>query len=100
MKRTPIRRVSKKQAARLAEYRKVKAEWALIHRFCEIGPILHKAGYAVQCKRITDHPHHVRGRSGSLLSDTRYWKASCRGECHPAFLHNNPGIARELGLLQ
>ncbi len=100
MKRTPIRRVSKKLAARKAVYRKVVAAWLPLHPWCEIGPVLHKAGYRVRCKKITEHPHHVRGRTGDLLTDTRYFKASCGGECHPAFIHNNPGIARQLGLLE
>ncbi len=100
MKRTPIRRVSKKLARENALYRKEKPEWILQHPTCEIGPVLAKAGFNVRCKKVTTHPHHVRGRTGPLLRDQRYWLASCSGECHPQFIHDNPSTARRLGLLE
>lgn len=100
MKRTPIRRVSVKRARQLAEYRKKVAAWLPLHPTCEIGPILKAAGfYHVRCKKVTKHPHHIKGRIGAMLCDERYWLASCAGECHPKFVHENPSTARRLGLI-
>lgn len=100
MKRTPIRRVSVKRARQLAEYRKKVAAWLPLHPTCEIGPKLKAAGFFhVRCKKVTKHPHHIKGRLGELLCDERYWLASCDGECHPKFVHDNPSTSRLLGLI-
>lgn len=98
--RKPIRRVSNKRAKENREYAKVKAAWLPLHPTCEIGPKLARAGINVRCRKVTTHPHHIRGRIGTMLCDTRYWLASCAGECHPHFIHNYPHTARRLGLLQ
>jgi len=44
-----------------------------------------------------DQIHHVRGRAGTLLLDTRFWKAVCQ-HAHD-FIHDQPGMAREAALL-
>lgn len=41
--------------------------------------------------------HHTRGRAGTLLLDSRHWRALCR-ECHD-WVGENPAEARLLGLL-
>lgn len=41
--------------------------------------------------------HHVRGRRGALLCDTRYWLLVCR-TCHE-YIHSNPDKARARGWL-
>lgn len=33
------------------------------------------------CFRKATQVHHMKGRTGSLLCDTRYWLAVCQ-ECH------------------
>lgn len=100
LRRTPIRKVSKTRVRKNYLYNKAKAAWFPDHPFCEIGPVLHKAGYDVKCKKVTTHVHHVRGRTGAMLFNTAHWLASCSGECHPQFIHNFPSTARRLGLLK
>ena len=99
-RRTPMRRMSKKREKELAEYARISTQWLKAHPNCEIGEALLLAGYPVACKLLSNHVHHVRGRRGSLLCDTRYFMASCNGECHPRWIHQtHPKQARELGLL-
>lgn len=88
MKRTPIRRVSKKQAKRLREYRKIK-ETTLSHNvFCEF-PDCHKRAF---------HVHHVHGRSGENLCNTATWMLLCPE--HHIWIHSNPNEARKKGYLK
>src|SRR6478736_7029977 len=95
-----VRRVSKKRSIQLAEYNKTKAGWLPLHPTCEIGPRIRAAGFAVACTGKTTHVHHVCHRVGAMLNDTRYWLASCSGECHPSWCHDtHVKEARELGLI-
>lgn len=41
--------------------------------------------------------HHTKGRTGSLLCDERYWKATCAAGHW--WIGSHPMQARELGLL-
>jgi hypothetical protein len=68
-KQRRIRPVSKAQAKRLAEYRKVRAEYLKDNPFCE------------SCGWPATDVHHKKGRVGSLLLDKRYFIGLCRG-CH------------------
>lgn len=99
MRRTRIRRVSPKQAARNAEYAKVRGQWMPLHPVCEVCPVILAAGFKVRCTRVSTHPHHMNGRTGPNLCDTSTWKASCDGTGHPEWIHNNMGKARAIGLL-
>lgn len=83
-----------------AEYRKVKDAWMPLHLVCEVCPVIRAAGYPVLCTRVATHPHHVKGRLGTNLCDTSTWLSSCNGTGHPEWIHNNPGKARAIGLLQ
>lgn len=42
--------------------------------------------------------HHTAGRSGTNYLDHTTWLAVCR-RCHD-WIHNNPALAREFGLLK
>lgn len=88
-----INPVSKRQQQRFREYRKVRKEFLREHPVCEccrvinLNPILHRA----------TEIHHVRGRIGSLLCDTRFFKATCFQAHH--WIGHHPQEARKLGLL-
>ena len=95
-----MRKISARRAEQLAEYRKLLPGWIAAHPKCEIGPRFRAAGVMVKCKGKTTHPHHVRGRIGKLLCDTRYFLASCSGECHPQAVHyTHKKEAKALGML-
>lgn len=77
MKRTPLRRVSKKRAAELVTYRSLK-EYILKERpYCEMP----SPTGAVSCLGRSAQIHHMKGRAGPLLNDVRWWMAVC-ASCH------------------
>lgn len=84
-KRSSIKPVSYKQSKRLQEYRKVRDLYMKDNQICE----------CCNTSTATDL-HHAAGRIGSLLTDTRYFKALCRG-CHTE-VELNPEWAKENGL--
>lgn len=84
MKKTPLRKVSKKQSRRLTEYRKAKASYMEEHRHCEM------------CSAPSQQIHHKRGR-GIYLADPEFFAALC-APCHEE-VHRNPNWARENGWL-
>lgn len=84
MKRSPIRRVSKKRQRELREYRKL-TETFLKDKACE------KCGKA---RRLD--VHHKAGR-GRFYLDVDTWMAVCR-ECHD-YIHKWPIESRENGWL-
>lgn len=86
LKKTPLRRVSKKRAKENQEYAKVKREYLKAHPVCE-------GCHSAKATSL----HHYRGRIKGLLCDTRFFKALCHG-CHE-FVHLCPLNAREMGLL-
>ena len=88
MKRTPIRRVSKKMEKRLREYRKLKKTVLQHNIFCEF-PDCHKRAFQV---------HHVNGRSGDNLCNTATWMLLCLE--HHDWIHSHPKQAREKGYLK
>ncbi len=88
MKRTAMRRVSKKRSLELRQYEKLKTE-ALPWAYCE---------WPNGCHKPADQVHHIRGRAGKLLNDKRYWSLLCMD--HHRAVHDHPADARKLGLLQ
>jgi len=99
--RITIRRITGKRLEQVEKYDRIKPAWLRDHPTCEIGPIIKAAGYKVTCRRTTTHVHHVAGRIGKKLLDQSDWLASCDGECHPSWIHDqHPSWARELGLLK
>lgn len=81
-----MKRVSDRQRKRLAEYSKLKREYLKQHPFCEVYP-----------DRRSEDIHHLRGRTGRLLCDTRYWCAVSRAG--HVWIHNNIQWARDNGWL-
>lgn len=96
IRRTPVRRCSKKQAKNLITYRLLRDAYLLTRPRCEAGPVLAAAqiGY-VDCQGRSRDLHHVKGR-GKHLCEPCSFMAVCR-HCH-TFIHDNPGQARSLGL--
>ncbi len=92
MKKSPLRRVSKKRAAALKLYFAAKNHFLGNYRPCECH------GVDNPCVNRATEVHHVRGRSGNYLLDQRYWLAICQ-MCH-AWIHDNAKKARQLGLLR
>lgn len=87
----PLRRVSKKRAVENREYAKVRAVYLLEHPLC--------AGCKLRGQRqyTATQIHHVKGRTGRLLIDSRHFMGLCE-DCH-SFVHASPRRARELGML-
>jgi hypothetical protein len=98
LQRSPLKRESKGRKAELAKYRKLSAIFLARpeNRLCGICQARREAGENVLISCATEI-HHRRGRSFSLLCDTRHWTASCRS-CRD-FPHSSPKRARQLGLL-
>lgn len=87
LRRTPIRRISKKKARQLAEYARKRAEFMAKRPTCE------------KCHtRASTECHHKAGRTGSNYLDVSTWAALC-GRCHRD-IHNRPGQARAAGWLK
>lgn len=89
--RKPLKKQSKSQQRRLREYYKIRAQYLRDHPACAICLLLD------QTPAPSTEVHHVRGRAGKLIFDTRFFAPSCRG-CRDV-PHNNPKWAREVGLL-
>ena len=88
-----LRTVSKEQAKRLRHYKVVRDAYMLAHRGeqCPVAILC----LGLKCK--VSEVHHRRGRSGSLLCDTRFWMP-VSPEGH-RFIHDNPARARSYGWL-
>lgn len=69
MKKTALRKVSKKQIRRLGDYKKTMQEYLAAHDFCERCGLDFRHGHAKSL-------HHKRGR-GKYLADPRYYSALC-----------------------
>jgi hypothetical protein len=87
VKRTPLRRASKRRAAQLREYHRLHGAWLLAHPVCEI----------CRAKRSTQ-VHHSKGRIGNRLNATEDWIAIC-SFCHEK-IHSHAKWARENGYLK
>lgn len=88
MKRTRLRRVSRKRALELKIYAQIRKDFLFTHSTCQFPG----------CVRLASDVHHVRGRLGSRLLDQRSWKAVCR-ICH-TWLHDHPKEARKMGWIK
>lgn len=90
MKRTPIRKVSKKRAGELKAYYALRATFLKLRPYCEI--------FEPCCTRKATEIHHVNGRNGDRLLDSQWFLPACRA-CH-SFIHDRPKYAREMGFLK
>lgn len=96
--RQRIRRTSTRQRQRLKDYRIARSRFMREHPRCEACAKIAALGHDLDEKpHAASEPHHVRGRAGKLLTDTRYFLAVCR-KAHE-WIHAHPALARSLGLL-
>ena len=88
MKRTPLKRRSKKRAAQEREYAQRRQRYLEDHWRCQ-------ARACRDCRSWASEIHHQRGRVGARLLDERYWLAVCR-PCHQ-WIEEHPAEARGRG---
>jgi hypothetical protein len=79
--------MSKARYARMKEYGKLRKEYLAKNRICEYPG----------CKKPAQDIHHRRGRIGRMLCESAYFSSVCR--FHHIFIHENPELAREDGML-
>jgi hypothetical protein len=82
-----IPRISKKRLAENKTYTPAVKAYVKANPYCAIKSEV--------CTKITDAPHHTKGRIGSLLSDERYWLPACN-ECN-LYIEDNDAWARANG---
>ena len=99
MKRTPLRKVSKKRAKINRERQRLVEQELGERTSCEAGATIYlNTGVACCRARATElHEPLMRSRGGSSL-DPENTIAICRG-CH-RWIHDHPETATELGLLE
>jgi hypothetical protein len=121
LRRTALRRVSKKRAKQLREYSTRRERYLRAHPICEvwcsenrfrwINDRTYEQGGLDGNLRILDASqlfgayrapvateiHHTNGRTGDRLTDESFWLAVCR-QSHE-WIHGNPKKSRSLGFL-
>lgn len=95
-KRQHIRSISSRKAGELRRYRAESRAWAKEHRKAGTKCPVMLALFNKRL-RVSDSPHHIRGRLGTLLRDKRYWLAVSM-EGHD-WIHTHPHKAQALGWL-
>jgi len=92
MKKTPLRRASKKRAADLKIYRAVAPSFLEDNPRCQCpGPD------GRPCPNEATQIHHMKGRLGPLLTDVQWWMAVCQA-CH-VYIEDHKKEARKRGLI-
>lgn len=86
--RKPIAPRSKKRAAQEREYSKLRKDFLLSSPTCQ-------AKLPNRCTHHATDVHHMKGRIGPLLTDTKFFLAVCRS-CHD-WIETHPEEAKELG---
>lgn len=109
--RVAVKKVSERRKREGREYTKLRSEFLNRHIDCMawetivdfLGTHINEGKNLLAWDSAPElHPraveiHHVRGRVGKMLNDTRHWLALSRWS-HD-FIHNNPKTARRLKLL-
>lgn len=80
-----MRKVSKKQAKRLREYKKVRDQYITEHPVCEVDG----------CYQYATEIHHKKGRVGDLLTDPEFFLAVCHE--HHRYIEDHPDWAKKYG---
>jgi hypothetical protein len=91
MKRTPLRKVSRKRAAQNSKYSREKKRFLEAFVSCRI---CWNNGQFTPARDV----HHMAGRIGEKLLDKADWLPVCRG-CH-SMIHDDPKWARANGYLK
>ena len=95
--RKPLKKISKSQRRRLAEYYPIQSAFLRANPMCLCCEIRRNHGENILQQPATE-VHHKRGRVGALLTDTRFFIPTCY-QCGRNWIHNNPTRARQLNLL-
>lgn len=83
-----MRRVSKKRAAALRIYAKLRREFLAEHEACE---------FPLGCTAAATTIQHLRGRRGGRLLRVEWWAASCWA--HNSWAEDHTGEALAIGWL-
>jgi hypothetical protein len=95
VRKTPMKRRSKKQAKRLSLYKPIRENYLKENSECAAKM---KDGTRLDgCRFFATQVHHGKGRMGDLLFDENYFIPVCDGPCHK-WLEENPQAAKEIGL--
>lgn len=92
LKRTPLRRVSKRRAKALKAYTPLRRGFLAAHPFCQVCHYRNR-----NSAKATD-VHHMNGRHNERLNATEDWLAVCRC-CHD-HIHAHPAWGRAMGFLK
>lgn len=98
LRKSPLRRVSKKRALASRTYAQKRKAFLIEFPLCEVCPKIQPffgspgTGYNWSCD-----VHHTKGRLGEGYLDEKTWLPVCRS-CHDQ-IHRNPRWARDMGLL-
>lgn len=88
MKRTPLRRRSSKESARIRRYNKQRANLLDVSGSpCDAR--------TKDCRGVADQIHHRKGRDGDLVDNPDYLLPVCWA-CH-RYIHGNPSESYEMG---
>ena len=82
MKKSPLRKVSKKRAKEIREYSILRKAFLEDAPFCEVP----------DCFNRSSEIHHMNHREGQRLLDSRYFLAVC--SFHHRKIHDNPVWAK------
>jgi hypothetical protein len=96
LKRSPIRKVSKKHAKELRTYSTKRKAFLETHPHCAAGPVVASVKGAPECQGLSNQIHHME-RRGPKLNDETTWLAVCP-VCHH-WIETHANLARDLGLL-
>lgn len=86
IRRTPLKPVSAKRRVEAAVYRVQRLAFLTERPRCE---------FPLGCTERSTTVHHLRGRTGDLFLDERWWKASCLD--HNAWCEDNPAESDRIG---
>ena len=87
LRRTPIRRVSKKRRMDVVAYSRKRAQFLALHPECQVP----------ECSQPSNEVHHMKGRGRFYLAVST-WMACC--PYHHRMIHQHPSWARAEGFMQ
>lgn len=99
MKRSQLRRVSKKHAKELNVYSALRKDYLAAHPTCECQFSLFEDRFvvsAIKCQYVPTQIHHM-ARRGKNLNNTLTWMAVCRD--HHTDIERHATAARKVGLI-
>lgn len=88
-----MKRQRAERALEMRAYKNMKEHFLRARPYCEFPS---ETGAPV-CMRPATQVHHMKGRLGPLLCDTRFWMAVCM-ECHD-YIETHKNVARQRGAI-